>query len=273
MATYSPKVYRQQGATELVVSSGGMIAVEDGGILNIEAGGALQIGGSAFITTGGNLAIGSLTSGNVTFPGKVTATSGIAASTAAITSGASFGGAVSFTSGITATTGNFSGGIAVSSAGSFGAALSLTSGLQATTGNFSGGVAVSSALSVANTLTLSSGFVRPFEQFATGAANPSTMASHSISEVWSSAAGSTAGRTFNLPAPVAGVEKWLICIGSTATAPAIVKTTAAYLIDNSITTILFTTGATNRQWWHLMGQNTTNWMTLDKSTDMLTSTT
>ena len=57
MPTYSPKVYRQQGATEMVVSSGGLISVEDGGLLNIEAGGGLQIGGSAFVTTGGYVSL------------------------------------------------------------------------------------------------------------------------------------------------------------------------------------------------------------------------
>ncbi|MFA6305708.1 MAG: hypothetical protein WC651_03190 [Candidatus Gracilibacteria bacterium] len=244
-ASYKPNVYRAQGATELTVSSGGMIAIEDGGILNIEAGGALQIGGSAFVTTGGNLSIGSLTSGDVTFPGKVTATSGLSASTGVFSSGAQFGGAVTF-----------------------------TSGFSATTGNFSGGVAVSSALTVANTLTLSSGFVQPYEQFATGASNPAAMAGFAVSEVWSSGSDSTAGRRYALAAPAAGVMKFIVCIASTATVPAYITTTGATaLIDGSITGLIFSTGASNRQWVQLMGQNSTNWLLLAKSTDILTSTT
>ena len=73
MADYSPKVYRQQGATEMVVSSGGLVSIEDGGLLNVEAGGGLQIGGAAFITTGGDVALGSFTTGAVSFPAAVTA--------------------------------------------------------------------------------------------------------------------------------------------------------------------------------------------------------
>lgn len=41
--TYQPKVYRKQGAEEMVVANGGKITVESGGTIEIESGGALTI--------------------------------------------------------------------------------------------------------------------------------------------------------------------------------------------------------------------------------------
>src|SRR5512146_535134 len=75
MPTYTPHVYRQQGATELVVTSGGYISIEDGGVINLESGGELQIAGTHLVTTGGGIALASLTSGAVTFPSAVTLSS------------------------------------------------------------------------------------------------------------------------------------------------------------------------------------------------------
>ena len=305
-ATYQPKIYRAQGGVKFVVASGGEI--------DIEAGGKLSIGGTVFVTTGGNVVLGSLSSGNISSTGSITATSGIAGSSGTFTNGIAassgtltgalaVGGALSLTTGVQCTTGNFSGGVAISSAlgvgaalsltsglqgttGNFsggvqissalsvGAALSLTSGLQGTTGNFSGGVAISSAASVASTLTASAAFVRALEVMATAA--PPLLTAYGVSSVWSSAvAGSSEGHRWNLPASTAaGVEKWIICTVSTAGCPAYVSTTSGgSLIDGAIGGIIFTTGAVNRQWVHLMAENTTNWMILSRSTDFLTSVT
>ncbi len=299
---FKPAVYRTSGGDQQVIASSGRMLIEAGGELDFVTGSRLEIAGTPFITSGGNIALGSLTSGNInttgsviatsgitgssgtftghisassgTFTGGLALTSGISASTGGFSSGASFGAGVTFTSGIQATTGNFSGGAAVSSDFSVGAHATFTSGFAATTGNFSGGAAVSSALSVANTFTMTSGLVRPFQQFATGAANPATMNGYGVSEIWSSGSDSTAGRKFALAAPAAGVEKWIYCIASTLLAPAYVTTTgAAALIDGAIGSLIFSSGATNRQWAYLMGQNTTNWMLLARSTDILTSTT
>lgn len=44
--SYEPKVYREQGASRLVVASGGSADVESGGEIDIESGGALKIAGT-----------------------------------------------------------------------------------------------------------------------------------------------------------------------------------------------------------------------------------
>jgi len=63
-----------------------------------------------------------------------------------------------------------------------------------------------------------------------------------------------------------------VCTFSTSTAPATVLTTGSgTYIDGTNGTITFATGATNRQWINLLSENTTNWMTLSKSTDVTLS--
>lgn len=192
---YKPATYRSSGGDQFEIESSGRVLVKSGGEIDFVSGSRLEIAGTPFITSGGNIALGSLTSGDVTFPGKVT---------------------------------------------------------------------------VANTFTLSSGFIRPYETPATGVANPLLITGYGITQVWSSGAGSSAGRLFTLPAPVAGVEKWVVCIKSTSTGPTILSSTGggANLIQRLYGQVYFSSGATNPQWIHLMGENTTNWMILSRSTDM-----
>lgn len=281
---YQTYVYRSSGGDQLDVDSSGRIKIGSGGEIDILSGGRLEIAGTAFVTSGGNLAIGSLTSGNITTTGSITLTSGLNASSGtftnvvAVTSGITALN-VSLTSGVTATTGNFSGGVALSSGisgttGNFssgfaiGGNLAVTSGVNATTGQFSG------AVTVGGSLTLSSAVVVAFEQPATGVANPYMLAGYGVSVVWSSGSDSTAGRRWNLPAPVAGRDLWVVCTKSTATAPAILSSTGSTgLFDKLNTLVIFSSGAVTPDWVHLLGENSTNWITLGRSTGVTVSAT
>lgn len=53
--TYQPLVYKNQGSTELVVASSGLITIEDGGSMDVESGGGIDIqsGGDITVESGG----------------------------------------------------------------------------------------------------------------------------------------------------------------------------------------------------------------------------
>jgi len=55
--TYGPLVYHQQGSTNFVVASSGMITIEDGGFLDIEDGGQIDIasGGEISVESGATI--------------------------------------------------------------------------------------------------------------------------------------------------------------------------------------------------------------------------
>lgn len=53
--SYTPKIYREQGAEKMVVASGGEIEVQSGGTLDIESGGSFKIAGTAMTATAAQL--------------------------------------------------------------------------------------------------------------------------------------------------------------------------------------------------------------------------
>lgn len=241
---HQPYTYRTSG--------GDQIQVTTGGVLNF-ASGTLTIGANTLITSGGGVTLGSLTSGDVTMPGRLTLSSGINASTAAITSGASFGG------GISATTGGFSSSVSIA------ANLTVTSGVNASTGQFSGAVTVVGAIT-------GSGGYREYVETATSSWSALTY-NYGTSVV----VGSSGGQVLlAMPAPVAGVHKYITCIDGTAgaTGAAIITSSAAgATVGIGQTSILMTTGATVQQWIHLVGLNSTQWLVAGMSTDVTLSAT
>ena len=79
-------------------------------------------------------------------------------------------------------------------------------------------------------------------------------------------------------APAAGIEKYIVCnevlkSSGVSTGAAIITSSGAGAAVGANTSILFTTGATNNQWIHLLGQNTTNWVLIGRSTDVTLSAT
>ncbi len=92
-----------------------------------------------------------------------------------------------------------------------------------------------------------------------GAAIPVT----GVSEIWSS--GTNTGHAWTMAASTAvGMQKWISCVSAEAAAPAVVTFTGTLINNNA--TVTFTTGATNRQWVHLIAQNSTNWFVAGMST-------
>ncbi len=84
-----------------------------------------------------------------------------------------------------------------------------------------------------------------------------------FTEIWSS--GTDTGHAWTVAVSTAvGQQKWIACLFSTSTAPAVV--TVAGTLINGAATITFSTGAVNRQWVHLIAQNTTNWIVAGMST-------
>lgn len=275
-ASYKPLVYKTSGGDVMVVTTGG--------VLNF-TGGVLQIAGTAFITSGGGVNIASLTSGDVTYPGRVTATSGINASTGAITGNLSVGGNATMTSGLNATTGSFTGNVT-------GVNVTLTSGLNATTGVFS------SAVTVGHTLAVSSGITGTSGGFSADLAVTSGITA--LKGVFTSAVSGTTGKfTGNLSAlgfvsgitvgtssggaltlaslitvkstagdpvlytvePQAGYICYIRCAASCATSgAAIVTTTGTW--DGTNAHILFSSGNTNPQFVSAVGLSTSRWQVL-----------
>ncbi len=237
---YEPLVYKTSGGDQLTVSTGGVINI---------TGGTLKIAGTDFITSGGNVVIGSLTSGSITTTGSLTASSGVAGSSG------------TFTGGVAASTGTFSGGIVASSGG-------FTNGLSMSSAGVTNQLA-------AGSIVMTSGLYFPVEHPATGVANPFTIAPGGLTEVWSSGSDSTAGRRFNLPAPVAGLEKWVVCVKSTSGAPAILSATgpSALIYPGGYSIGIFTSGAAEAEWVHLIGVGATTWYLVGCSTRITWSTT
>lgn len=69
-STYQPKVYRKQGAEELVVANGGTITVESGGTIEVESGGTLTIADGSLETPDLALAQGSIMVGDANGKGS-----------------------------------------------------------------------------------------------------------------------------------------------------------------------------------------------------------
>lgn len=217
----------------MVVASSGRILVESGGTLQLASGATLTLTGQALTSTGALSANSVTSTGTGTF-NAVTST-GTGTFNAVTSTGTGTFNAVSSTG-----TGTFN---AVSSTGT-GAFNAVTS-----TGAITGNYHVTSAIAAAS--SGSTGFV-----------------SYGVTQIWS--CGTDTGHVFTMPvAAAAGVEKWITCVISTSTAPAVV-TIAGTLIEGN-TTLTFSSGAVNTQWIHLMAQNTTNWFVLGKSTDITVS--
>ena len=251
---YQPAVYRTSGGDEQVVESSGNIAVHSGGAITFAAGATLTLAGQVITSTGALTANSVATTGGIsgssgTFTADLALTSGISASTGVFTGG------VQLSSTLTAIHGTFSSSVTV------GGNIAMTSGLNATTGTFTGDVTVASNVAVTSGLSA----LRFVNNTIAAASSGSTgFVSYGITQLWS--CGVTTGHVFTMPAAAsAGVEKWLLCIASTTTAPAVVVA-AGTLIDGSANVTFSTGSIAYPQYIHLMAQNTTNWFVLGGST-------
>lgn len=245
-ATYKPLVYRTSGGDQMTVASGG--------VLELESGATLSLAGQAITSTGALTADSAVITGGIT-GSSIAVTNGITGSSATVTDGIA-GSSISVTNGISGSSATLTGGFAASS-GVF-----STSATIGGTLSVANALTMSSAASVASALTMSSAMIRPYQTASSGSTG---IVNYSISEIWS--CGTDTGHVFTLAsAPVAGTEKWIFCLFSTSTAPAVVVSTAAQI--GGLQTASFATGASNPQWLFLVAQNTTNWMLLAKSTDV-----
>lgn len=250
MPTYHPKVYKTSG----------------GDTLNIASGGELQIAGTAFITSGGGVNIGSLTSGDVTLPGALTVSSGLA-----VTGASTFAAGVKVSSGLLVSEGSsFSTGIKVSGASTFAEAVAFSTGI-AVTGNstFSAAITVSSGVNALKGVFTSAvngttgkftgdlsalGFV---SGITVGTSSGGALTLASLMTVKS-----TAGDpVLYTVAPQAGYICYIRCAASCATSgAAIVTTTGTW--DGSNANLLFSTGVTNPQFVGFIGLSTSRWQVL-----------
>lgn len=239
---YQPGVYRTSGGDEQVIASSGRLYVEAG---------TLQLSTAATLTLAGQ---------TVTTTGNIAGTSGIF--TAGVTLSSTLSAVhVTLTSGIGCTTGNFSGGVTLSS--------TLT--VQGATAAFSGGVNISSGLTVqAGYIWAQSGY-REFVETATS--SWSAITRYGDSRIKSTDA---TPHVYSLPAPISGQHKYIVCFdcsGGTTSAAIVTSSGASAGVNGANTSILFTTGATVRQYVHLLGVNTTAWEVVAQSTDVSLSTT
>lgn len=274
---YTPLVYKTSGGDQLTVASGGVLELESGASLSLTgiaitttggiAGSSGTFTGSVAVTSGITGSSGAFTNGitgssmaitNGITGSSLAITNGITGSSLAITNGIT-GSSLAITNGITGSSLAVTAGITGSSLaitnGITGSSATLTNGIAASTGTFTGAVAVTSGITA----------LRYVNNTIAAASSGSTgFVSYGVSQVWSS--GTDTGHVFTMPAAASvGIEKWIACIASTSTAPAVVS--LADTLINGNATITFSSGsAGNPQWVHLMAENTTNWFVLGLST-------
>lgn len=289
-------VYRTSGGDEQVIASSGVQRVQSGGTQVFESGATLTLTGQAVTSTGAG------TFNSVTSTGAITgetftstgATSGTAkfksvTSTGAITgetftsTGATSGTAKfrSMTSTGVVTGDSFTSTGGTDGSGKFNTVTStgvVTGDSFTSTGGTDGSGKFNSVTSTGtgtfNAVSSTGQILGLFTQYVeTATSSWSSITGYGLSIIKSTNASDF---VFALPAPVAGREKWIMSItpaGSTPGVP-IVTSSGASASVNSNTSILFSSGVVaDPEWVHLIGQNTTNWLTIGYSTDVSFSTT
>ncbi len=280
---YKPGVYRTSGGDEEVVASSGRILVQSGGTLNMASGATLTLTGQAVASTGAG------TFNSVTSTGAITgetfsstgATSGTAKFKSVTSTGTITGDSFTSTGG-TAGSGKFN-SVTSTGTGTFNAVTStgtITGDSFTSTGGTAGSGKFNSVTStgtgtfnaLASTGTVSGqvyGLYGLKRYIETATTSWTDLAGYGVSIVKSTAA----TWVYNLPAPVAGMEKIIVAMPCTAGVISICSSGANAGVNGN-TSILLSSGlAADPEWIHLIGQNTTNWMTVGYTTDVTFSST